>query len=316
MALKLSFRTAAVARPPDETTPGARGAMPAKNKQLFSQDRAKTKRVPVDEDGASGATFTIGADLAPDLEEALVNFLCLNKEVFAWEPKQLVGVPRGIIEHHLKVCPNVRPVKQKARQQSTEKQSFIVQETRKLQEAGVIREIKMAVKDVEKTAFLTPSGVYCYTCMPFGLRNAGATFQRLMNIALGQQLKRNAEAYIDDIVDLEETFASLRKVDLWLNLEKCVFGVPSGKLLGFLVSHKGIEANPEKVRAIEEMSPPQTLKEMQKLAGCVTSQGRSISKLGERYPIKVVSAYPLERVLRSPNVAGRVAEWNIELQAF
>ena len=108
----------------------------------------------------------------------------------------------------------------------------------------------MAVEDVEKTAFLTPCGVYCYTCMPFGLRNAGATFQLLMHIALGRQLGRNAEAYIDDIVvksreartliqDLEETFASLRKVDLRLNLEKCVFGVPSGKLLGFLVSHRG-----------------------------------------------------------------------------
>ena len=109
--------------------------------------------------------------------------------------------------------------------------------------------------------------------MPFRLRNAGATFQRLMHIALGQQLGRNAEAYVDDIVvksreartliqDLEETFASLRQVDLRLNPEKCVFGVPSCKLLGFLVSHRGIEANPEKVKAIEDMSAPQTLKEM------------------------------------------------------
>ena len=150
----------------------------------------------------------------------------------------------------------------------------------------------MTIEDVEKTAFLTPCGVYCYTCMPFGLRNAGATFQRLLHIALGQQLGRNPGAYDDDIVvksreartliqDLEETFASLRQVDLRLNPEKCVFGVPSGKLLGFLVSHRGIEANPEKVKAIEDMSPPQTLKEMQKLVGCVTSLGRIISKLGE-----------------------------------
>ena len=120
-------------------------------------------------------------------------------------------------------------------------------------------QIKMVVEDVEKTAFLTPCGVYCYTCMPFRLCNAGATFQRLMHIALGRQLGRNAEAYVDDIVvksreaktliqDLEETFASLNKVDLRLNSEKCVFGVPSGKLLGFLVSHRGIEANPEKVK--------------------------------------------------------------------
>ena len=73
------------------------------------------------------------------------------------------------------------------------------------------------------------------------------------------------------IADLEEIFASLRKVDLRLNPEKCVFRVPSGKLLGFLLSHRGIEANLEKVKAIDDMNPPQTLKEMQKLASCVTS---------------------------------------------
>ena len=149
-------------------------------------------------------------------------------------------------------------------------------------------QIKMAIEDVEKTAFLTPCGVYCYTCMPFGLRNAGATFQRLMHIALGPQLGRNVEAYVDDIVvksreaktliqDLEETFASLCEVDLRLNPEKCVFGVPSGKLLGFLVSHRGIEANPEKDKAIKDMSPPQTLREMRKLAGRVTTLERFIS---------------------------------------
>ena len=124
-------------------------------------------------------------------------------------------------------------------------------------------------------------GVYCYSCMPFKLHNIGATFQRLMHITLGSQLGRNAEAYVDDIVvksreaktlieDLEETFASPHKVDLRLNPEKCVFGVPSGQLLGFLVSHRGIEANPEKVKAVDDMNPPQTLKEMQKLAGSVT----------------------------------------------
>ena len=71
-----------------------------------------------------------------------MKFLCANKGVFAWEPDQLVGVPREVIEHHLKVCPNVCPVNQKARRKSTEKQAFIVQETRKLEAAGVIREVR------------------------------------------------------------------------------------------------------------------------------------------------------------------------------
>ncbi|XP_073353751.1 uncharacterized protein [Aegilops tauschii subsp. strangulata] len=186
------------------------------------------KQVRVNEDGASGSTFTIGTGLPPDQEKALVSFLRTDKDVFAWEPKDLVGIPRGVIEHHLRVCPNARLVKQKAQRQSMEKQSFVVQETRKLQEAGVIREARTIIED------------------------------------------------------LEETFASMRKVDLRLNPEKCVFGVPSGKLLGFLVSHTGIEANPEKVKAIERMSPPQAFKGMQKLVGCVTSLGCFISKLLER----------------------------------
>ena len=95
--------------------------MPDKKKQLFTQDKAETKQVPVNEDESSGATFTIGAGLDPGQEEALVRFLRANKEIFAWEPNQLVGVPREVIQHHLRVCPNIRPVKQRARRQSAEK---------------------------------------------------------------------------------------------------------------------------------------------------------------------------------------------------
>jgi hypothetical protein len=124
-------------------------------------------------------------------------------------------------------------------------------------------QIKMAREDKEKTAFITPCGVYYYVCMPFGLKNTGVTFQRLMRKALGAQMGRNAEAYVDDIIvktreshtfieDLEETFANLRKVNIKLNPAKCAFGVPLGKLLGFLMSHRGIEANPDKVKAIKK----------------------------------------------------------------
>jgi hypothetical protein len=140
-------------------------------------------------------------------------------------------------------------------------------------------QIKMAKEDEEKTAFITPCRVYYYVCMPFGLKNAGATFQRLMRKALGAQMGRNAEAYVDDIVvqtgeghnfieDLEETFANLRNVNI--------------KLLGFLGSHRGIEANPDKVKAIEEMRPPCNLKEMQRLAGCMAALGCFISRSGEK----------------------------------
>nr|ABA99771.1 retrotransposon protein, putative, unclassified [Oryza sativa Japonica Group] len=131
-------------------------------------------------------------------------------------------------------------------------------------------QIRMAREDEEKTIFITPIGTYCYTTMPFGLKNAGPTFQRTTRISLGSQIGRNVEAYVDDLVvktrnqetllsDLAETFESLRSARIKLNPDKCVFRVPAGKLLGFLVSARGIEANPEKIRAIERMRPPASL---------------------------------------------------------
>lgn len=84
------------------------------------------------------------------------------------------------------------------------------------------------------------------------------------------------------IQDLEETFANLRKIRLKLNPEKCVFGVPSGKLLGFFVSHRDIEANPDKIKAIEQIQTPKRVKDIQCLNGCITAIGRFISRLAER----------------------------------
>ena len=89
--LRLAFKTATAAQPAGAGTLEAKEAAPTKKKQLFTQDKAETKQVPVNEDGSSGATFTIGADLDPNQEEALVKFLRANKEIFAWDSKQLVG---------------------------------------------------------------------------------------------------------------------------------------------------------------------------------------------------------------------------------
>ncbi len=129
-------------------------------------------------------------------------------------------------------------------------------------------QIRMAREDEEKTAFITPVGTFCYTTMPFGLKNAGPTFQRMTRITLRNQIGRNVDAYVDDLVvktchqdtllqDLAETFNSLRSTRMKLNPEKCVFDVPAGKLLSFLASSRGIEANPEKIHAIERMCPLQ-----------------------------------------------------------
>jgi hypothetical protein len=92
-------------------------------------------------------------------------------------------------------------------------------------------------------------------------------------------MTRNSSTLIDD---LEETFASLREYHWNLNSNKCVFGVPSGKLLSFVIIHRGIKANPEKISAITSMKAPTSIKDIQKLTGCMAALNRFISKLGER----------------------------------
>jgi hypothetical protein len=109
--------------------------------------------------------------------------------------------------------------------------------------------------------------------MPEGLKNAGCTFSRMIAIVLHPQLRRNILAYVDDIViksvqrkyhisDLAETFANMRAANLKLNPEKCVFGIHKGKILGCLVSKKGIEANTEKIIALVEMQDPVSVKDV------------------------------------------------------
>jgi hypothetical protein len=143
-------------------------------------------------------------------------------------------------------------------------------------------QIHMNPANIPKTAFITPFSTFCHLRMPFGLRNAGATFARLVYKVLGSQLGRNIEAYVDDIVvksrkafdhasDLQETFDNLRAFGMKLNPEKCVFGVRAGKLLVFLVSEWGIEANPEKIDAIQQMKPPSSVRQVQKLAGQIAA---------------------------------------------
>jgi hypothetical protein len=154
-------------------------------------------------------------------------------------------------------------------------------------------QIAIKEEDQEKTAFITPFGAYGYTTMSFGLKNAGATYQRAIQACFKRQLNKNVEAYVDDvvvktrnsetlIVDLEETFASLREYRWKLNPNKCVFGVPSGKLLDFIISHRGVEANPEKISAITNMRAPTCIKDIQKLTRCMAALNRFILKLGER----------------------------------
>jgi hypothetical protein len=154
-------------------------------------------------------------------------------------------------------------------------------------------QIRVQREDEEKTSFITPFGTFCFVRMPKGLKNAGCTVLRMIAIILHPQLRRNILAYVDDIVvksvqrrdhigDLVETFTNLRVANLRLNAEKSVFGIHKGKVLGCLVSTKGIEANPDKIKALIEMQDPVSVKDVQKLTGRVSALNRFTPRAAER----------------------------------
>jgi len=140
---------------------------------------------------------------------------------------------------------------------------------------------------------MTETCSYCYKVMPFGLKNAGTTYQRLMDRVLAPMLGRNVQAYVDDMVvtsqergrhtaDLEELFATIAKYRLKLNPEKCVFGVEAGKFLGFMLTERGIEANRDKCAAIIAMRIPASIKEVQQLTRRMAALSRFVSAGGDK----------------------------------
>ena len=150
-------------------------------------------------------------------------------------------------------------------------------------------QIAMHPPDQEHTSFVTDKGLYCYNVMPFGLKNTGATYQRLVNRMFASQIEVNMKVYVDDMLvkskrqknhiqDLTECFSILRKYNMKLNPQKCSFGVSSGKFLGFIVNARGIEANPDKIKALIEMPSPKKHKDVQSLTGRMAALSRFILK--------------------------------------
>ncbi|GJR16193.1 reverse transcriptase domain-containing protein [Tanacetum coccineum] len=156
-------------------------------------------------------------------------------------------------------------------------------------------QIKIAKEDEEKKRSLQAKGVFCYSKMPFGLKNAGATYQRLVDKAFQNQIGRNLEVYMEDLViksrteheiikDMEETFKTLREINMKLNLKKCTFGIEEGMFLGYKVNTEGIMVRPDKVGAVLNLLSPKCLKDVQKLNEKLASLNRFLSKSAEKTP--------------------------------
>ena len=154
-------------------------------------------------------------------------------------------------------------------------------------------QIPLLPPDQEKTAFRAFNGNYHYRVMPFGLKNAGSTYQRMVTRMFEGQIGWNTEAYINDMVvkskeveehlaNLGETFSTLRKHKLCLNASKCSFRVKSSKFLGYMIIHRGIEVTLEQIRTINGLHPPQNPKEVQRLTGMTAALNRFIFRSADR----------------------------------
>ena len=172
--------------------------------------------------------------------------------------------------------------------------------------------IPMHPPDAKKTYFITPHGLYYYNVMPFGLKNVGATYPRLVTKMFRPLLGNTTEVYIDDmlikskqrpdhVIHLQQAFELLQKYGMKLNLLKCAFGVSAGRFLGFMVTQRGIEANPAQLKAILQSPAPSSKKEFQQLTGRLAVLGSFISRFTDR----------LKPFFTTMRRASR-AEWNEE----
>ena len=154
-------------------------------------------------------------------------------------------------------------------------------------------QIQVHEPDRIKMAFATDRGLYCYKMMPFGLKNAGATYQRLVNRIFANQIGKTMEVYVHDMLvkslcmtdhirHLREMCEVLGRYNMKLKPNKCKFAVTAGKFLGYIVNHRGIEANPDKIRALLGMQSPRRIKEIQSLNGRVVALNRFVAQATDK----------------------------------
>uniref|UniRef100_A0A2N9IQ60 Uncharacterized protein n=1 Tax=Fagus sylvatica TaxID=28930 RepID=A0A2N9IQ60_FAGSY len=289
------------------------------SEERHPQEKCVEKLVPISiTGGESQRQFLIGDSLTQEHKSQLLTLLDKYQDVFAWTPYEAPGVDPEFVCHELNVSPEYKPVVQKARRTAPQHAEAVREKVERLLKIEAIREvlypqwlsntvvvkkkngkwrvcvdftdlnkacpkdpfplpkidqlvdstaghermsfldafqgyhqIALRKEDQEKTAFITPRGVFCYK---------GA----------------------DHMEDLEQVFGILRRHNLKLNASKCAFGVGSGKFLGFLVTQRGIEANPDQIAAIQGLQPPKNVREVQRLTSMAAALNRFISKSAEK----------------------------------
>nr|KYP51166.1 Retrovirus-related Pol polyprotein from transposon opus [Cajanus cajan] len=239
-----------------------------------------------------GQCTKISRQLNPNLRQQLKAEILQNADLFAWSSADMPGIDANFICHRLAIHKEAKPVAQRKRKVGGKRREAIGSETQKLLNAGFICEVRYTTWLANVVLVKKNSGKW-RMCIDYTDLNKACPKDsyplpsidrlRLMDKVFHQQIGRNMEVYVDDMVvkttsatdhasDLAEIFAQIRRHNMCLNLEKCVFGVQGGKFLGFMITNRGIETNPEKCKVIIQMQSPQTVKEVQRLAGRLVSQ--------------------------------------------
>ncbi|KAI3821347.1 hypothetical protein L1987_08913 [Smallanthus sonchifolius] len=284
----------------------------------------------------------VGSNIPEDIEKDILNFLKGRKATFAWKHEDMTEEVERLLKSRMirevklpKWLASVVVVQKKNGKwrfcvdytdlnKACPKDPFPLPHIDSMVDATAgheiltfmdassgFQQIQMEPSDQEDTVFMTPTGIYCYIVMPFGLKNARATYQRLVNMMCKDKIGDTMEVYIDDMVvkskrdedhlrDLREAFDILDQYNMQLNPSKCHFGVGAGKFLGYMVTKRGIEASPEQIKAIINLKSPANTKDVQRLTDRVAALNRFISRSSER----------------KPEMLGRMVKWSVKLSAY
>ncbi|KAI3746327.1 hypothetical protein L6452_08755 [Arctium lappa] len=337
------------------------------------------KTMGIDKSEITRRSMTLDQD-APDtiddyrLEEVILDQSKPDQVIFTHE--DMVDIDPDVISHKLNVDPSFKLIKQKRRKFAPERNKVINDEVDNLLKTRKIREVKypdwlanvvviqkkndkwrvyIDFTDLNKAclkdlfplphidALVDATAGHELLVMPFGLKNAGSRYHRLVNKMFKERLGNTVEVYIDGMLvksrqavdhmeHLRQPFDILRKYCMKLIPTKCSFGVSAGKFLGYMVTRRGIEANPDQIKAIVEIKSRRNFKEVQCLTGRVAALNRysSMEKLllslvtsakklrhyFESHPITAVTNFPLKSVLRKPELTGRLAKWSIYFNSY
>ncbi|XP_068476954.1 uncharacterized protein [Phaseolus vulgaris] len=331
-----------------DDTPPAEESTPGKHYRAttLKEDSRDQPAANVVERQIGGKTFKLGRLLSQEEQDEVAEVIARHLDAFAWSASDMPGIDPDFLCHHLSMDATVRPVRQRRRKFNEERRLVIREETQKLLSAGHIREIQYPEWLANVVLVKKANGKW-RMCVDFTDLNKACpkdsyplpSIDALVDSASGCKIlsfldafsgynqikmhprdeRRNVYAYVDDMVvvskermrhvaDLEELFVTISKYRLKLNPEKCVFGVEAGKFLGFMLTERGIEANPDKCAAIIAMRSPTSVKEVQQLMGRMAALSS--------FTVVVMTNLSIQKVLQKLGVAGRMVRWAVELSEF